>query len=206
MRFLRGLSVFTHTGQRARRRWRQIHIVILSLVFGPTPKSQFAQYARKGLVSEGWRDLVRPDLEADQRVRAKGVGNRHVSCVAALRNQYAADPGDVVARVECAPPPAKVGLEPRGKIHRPIRRRNADVAEVPRAIARRYVHAAAKGDGEVGVVATDALAFVEDIPGALGCMCMLVPKNDMAMNKIANSLHAPPPHGCLTEQIPRYFG
>ena len=48
----------------------------------------------------------------------KGMGNRHVSCVAAFSNQNAADPWHVVAWVKCVPPPAKIGLEPRGKIHR----------------------------------------------------------------------------------------
>src|SRR6266436_4486985 len=89
----------------------------------------------------GLGDLVRPDLEADQRVRAKGVGNWHVSCVAALSDQHAADSRHVITRIEGVPPPAKIGLEPAGEIHRPIRWRHADVAEVPGAIAGRNVHA-----------------------------------------------------------------
>ena len=61
-------------------------------------------------------DLVGPDLEADQRVGAEGLGDRHVGGVAALRDQHAADAGHVVARVESVPVPAEIGLEPAGEI------------------------------------------------------------------------------------------
>jgi hypothetical protein len=40
----------------------------------------------------------------------------------------------------------KISLEPTGKIHRRIHRRYADVAEIARAVARRYIHAAAERD------------------------------------------------------------
>jgi polyphosphate kinase 2 (PPK2 family) len=58
----------------------------------------------------GLGDLVRPDLEADQRVRAKGVGNWHVSRVAALSDQHAAASRHVIARIKGVPPPAKRGI------------------------------------------------------------------------------------------------
>src|SRR5208337_2186435 len=57
-------------------------------------------------------DLVRPDLETEQRIRPEGVSDRHVGCVAALTDQHAADSRDVVARIKGVPPPAKIGLEP----------------------------------------------------------------------------------------------
>src|ERR1700756_5903833 len=65
----------------------------------------------------GLADFVRPDLETDQRVGAEGVGDRHVSRIAPLSDQHAADSRHVVACVECVPPPAKIGLEPAGEIH-----------------------------------------------------------------------------------------
>src|SRR5712691_5967629 len=154
----------------------------------------------------GLGDLVRPDLEADQRVRAKGVGNWHISCLTALSDQHAADSRHVIPRIKGVPPPAKIDLEPAGEIHRPIRWRHVDVAEIAGAIACRNVHAAAKGDGEVRVGATDGLGFIEYITGGLGRTRMLVPKNDVAMNEIANRLHAPPSHGRLPEEVPGYFG
>src|SRR5206468_3776184 len=83
-------------------------------------------------------------------------------------DQHAADSRHVVARVECVPAPAKIGLEPAGEIHWAIGRWHADVPEIAGAIARRNVHAAAERDGEMRVVATHTLAFIEDLPGRHG--------------------------------------
>ena len=95
-------------------------------------------------------------LKLDQRVGAEGVRDRHVGGVAALADQDAADARHVVARVEGVPAAAEIGLEPAGEIHRRVGRRHADVAEIAGAIARRDVHAAAEGDGEMGEVAAHA--------------------------------------------------
>src|SRR6202171_2342773 len=128
-------------------------------------------FASSGLITvptwstTGLADLVRPDLETDQSVGAEGVGDRHVSRIAPSSDQHAADSRHVVARVECVPPPAKIGLEPTGEIHWAIGRWQADVSAVAGAIARRNVHAAAERDGEVREVATHTLAFIEDLPG-----------------------------------------
>src|SRR5207244_5436197 len=62
------------------------------------------------------RNLVGPDLEAGQCVWPKGLGDRHIGSVAALRDQDAADPRHVVARIEGAPVPAEIGFEPAGEI------------------------------------------------------------------------------------------
>src|SRR6266511_1635988 len=88
----------------------------------------------------GLADLIRPDLETDQRVGAEGVGDRHVSRIAPLSDQHAADSRHVVTCVECVPPPAKIGLEPAGEIHWAIGRWRADFAEIAGAIARWNVH------------------------------------------------------------------
>jgi hypothetical protein len=53
-------------------------------------------------------DLVRPDLETDQRVRPKGVGDWHVGGVAALSDEHPADSRHVVARIKGVPPPAEI--------------------------------------------------------------------------------------------------
>src|SRR5204862_3401810 len=62
-------------------------------------------------------DLLRPDLETDLGVGAESMGDRHVRRIAPLSNQHAANSRHVVARVECVPPPANIGLEPAGEIH-----------------------------------------------------------------------------------------
>src|SRR5262249_9539295 len=140
-------------------------------------------------------NLVRPDLEVDQRVRAEGERDRYVGRVAALGNQHAANSRYVVARIKSVPMPAEISLEPGGEVHWAIRRRHADFAEVAGAIARRNVHAAAEGHGEMHVVATHALAFFEHLPGALGRARVLVAKGDVAMDEIANCLEPSPSQG-----------
>src|SRR6185437_2329829 len=55
---------------------------------------------------------------------------------------------------------AEIGLEPAGEVHRDRGRRDADVAKIARAIARRNVHATAEGDCRVGIVAANAGGFV----------------------------------------------
>src|SRR5438552_3047562 len=96
------------------------------------------------------------------------MGDRHVSRIAPLSDQHATYPRHVVPRVEGVPPPAKIGLKPAGEIHWAVRRWHADVPEVAGAIAGRNVHAAAERDGEVRVIATHTLAFVEGLPGRHG--------------------------------------
>src|SRR5258706_16113036 len=101
-------------------------------------------------------DLIRPDFKADQGVWPEGLGDWNVCGIAALGDQDAADPRNVVARIEGVPVAADIGLEPAGKIPRGVGRRHADVAEIAGAIARWNVHAAAERDCQVRVVAADA--------------------------------------------------
>ena len=148
------------------------------------------------------RDLVGPHLEADQRVRPEGLGDRNVGGVAPLRDQDAADPRHVVARIEHLPVAADIGLEPAGEIAGGPRLRRADVAEIAGAIARRNVHAAAERDGEMGVVAADALALVVGFPRGLGGARMLVAERDVTMDVIADRLHPRPARRRILEQLP----
>src|SRR4029453_227479 len=150
--------------------------------------------------------LIRPYLEAPQRVGAEGVGDGNVGGVAAASDQDAADAGHVVARVERVPASAEIGLEPAGEIHRAIGRRHADVAEIAGAIARRNVHAAAEGDSEVGVVAAHASALLVGLPRRLGGAGMLVAELNVVMDEIADRLDAPPTCGRVAEQAPGDLG
>ena len=61
-------------------------------------------------------DLVGPHLETDQRVRPERLGDRNVGGVAALCDQYAADPRHEVAGIERVPAAAEIGLEPAGEV------------------------------------------------------------------------------------------
>src|SRR5438105_14220943 len=103
--------------------------------------------AGRGGTRPSSRNLVGPDLEAGQCVWPEGLGDRHIGSIAALRNQDAADPRNVVARIEGTPVPAEIGFEPAGEIACGPGFRRADVAEIARAIARGNVHAAAERNG-----------------------------------------------------------
>src|SRR4029453_17582239 len=97
-------------------------------------------------VLERIRDLVRPHREPGERIGTERVADCYIRRVAPTRDQHTPDPGNVVARIKDWPAPSEIGLEPGGEIHRTIGRRNTDIAEVPRAVASGYVHAAAEGD------------------------------------------------------------
>src|SRR3954469_8896180 len=56
-------------------------------------------------------NLLGPDAEALQRVRAERRGDRDVRGVAAARDQDAPAAGDVVSRIERVPGPAEIRLE-----------------------------------------------------------------------------------------------
>ncbi len=114
------------------------------------------------------RHLVGPDAKRPQRVRSKGRRDRDVRGVASARDEDPTDALDVVPRVEGVPGAADKRLEPTGEVHRRRILRTTDVAEVTGAIPRRNVHATTEGDGQVGEVATDPPAFIEDLPGGLG--------------------------------------
>ena len=109
-------------------------------------------------------------------------------------------------RIKGVPPPAKIGLEPAREIHRAMRRRHADVAKVPGAIARRNVHAAAECDSKVRVVTTNTLGFVEDLPGGHGLARILVAEGDVAMDEIADRLDARPSRRRAFEEFPGHLG
>src|SRR5260370_40708860 len=77
--------------------------------------------------------------------------------VAALRDEGAADPGGIVARVERVPTVAEIDFDPRCKIIRRIGRWKADIGKVTGAIACRDVQAATKSDGKMsGITAPPA--------------------------------------------------
>jgi MFS family permease len=138
----------------------------------------------------GRRRLVGVHGEALEQVRAESGAERHVGGVAPARHHDAADAGNVVAGIERVPAAAEIDLEPGAEIHRLGLGRNADVAEIAGAIARRDVHAAAQRDRQVGKVAAHAVALDHDVGGGPGGAGVLVAEADVRMNEIADRLHA----------------
>src|SRR6185436_13208232 len=140
------------------------------------------------------RDLVGPDAEALERARAESGGDRDVG-VAPACDQDAPGAGLVVAWIEGVPGAAQVRLEPAGEVHRRVRRGQADVAEVARAVAGGDVQAAAERDRKMRVVAADALAIVEHVPRRLGRARVFVAEGDVLVDEVADRLHARPAEG-----------
>ena len=58
----------------------------------------------------------------------------------------------------------------------------------------------------MGVVAADALAFIEDFPRRHGGAGVLVAESDVAMDEIADRLDPRPARRRRLEQLPRRFG
>src|SRR5208283_5739439 len=99
-----------------------------------------------------------------ERVRTKGRADRDIRCITAAGNQHPADARDVVARVKGVPLAADIGFEPGREIHRRVRERHPDIAEITGAISRRYIHAATEGDGKVREIPADPGAVAESFP------------------------------------------
>src|SRR5207302_2933434 len=137
-------------------------------------------------------DFFRPYRKAAERVRTEGRGDRDIRRVAAARDQRPADARDVVARVENVPLTTEIDFEPGREIHRRIRYRHADIAEIAGAIPCRDVHAAAESDREVGKIAADAGTVAIGFPGGSAGTRVLVAKGDVLVNKVADRLDPAP--------------
>src|SRR6266481_445887 len=99
-------------------------------------------FASLAMTDGGTRALSRDDFVADddeflQVHPPEARGERHVGGVAAGGHQDAADARMVVAGVERVPLARQIDLEPAREIHRRGIGRNADVAHIARAVARR---------------------------------------------------------------------
>ncbi len=114
--------------------------------------------------------------------------------------------GMLFRAIERVPAPSDIGLEPGGKIHRTIGRRDADIAEIARAVASRNVHAAAECDRQMRVVAAHAFAFLESLPRRSRRSGILVAEGDVAMDVVADGLDAAGAGGRCAEQVPRDAG
>src|SRR6202034_741634 len=97
-------------------------------------------------------------------------------------------------------------LEPGAEIHWINVDRNADVAEIPGAIAGGNVHAAAERNGEMGEVAADAYAFLHGIARAAGRARIRVAEADFRVNEIADRLHNSRAAGQVSEPRPGEIG
>src|SRR4029077_11886448 len=112
--------------------------------------------------------------------------------ITAARDHDAADPRTIVARIEGKPAPIKIHLKPGAEIHRRRIGRNADVAEVARAIARRDIHAAAQRHRQMRKITAHADAFFVAFPGRAVAPRMVITETDPLVDVVANRLHTLP--------------
>ena len=134
------------------------------------------------------------------------MGQRHVCGVPAVRDEDTTDPRGVVAWIKGVPTVAQINFNPGGKIHRRVRRGKADVSDVPSAIARRDVQAAAEGDCKMGVVAANAALFLVCFECRSGGAGVLIAEDYVVVHEVADSLHPRPAKWGVSEQPPRLVG
>ena len=97
--------------------------------------------------------------------------------------------GRVVPGVERVPASVQIGFEPSCEVARRERGGGAYIAEISGAVAGRNVHAAAKRDGEMGIVAANADAFLERVLRSTRDPRRLVVERDVTVHVVANRLH-----------------
>ena len=81
-------------------------------------------------------------------------------------------------------------------------RRHADITEVAGAVARRDIHAATKGDREVGEVAADAGAVEEAAIGRSQRVSVLIVEGDVIVHEVDDRLYPAPPGDDIPELRP----
>ena len=145
-----------------------------------------SQPAAAGASSSAWT------LNAGQRERAERGDERDVDRVATAPDDDAADARRVVARVERVPAAVEVGLEPGREVHRLGGRRRLDVRDVAEHVAGRDVQRPAEGDGEVRVVAADALAGPVGVGGRRPRIGRARHPGQVVVDEVDDRLHPAP--------------
>ena len=148
-------------------------------------------------------NFVCPDSEGVQRVGAERRRDGDVGRVATSRQQDPTDARRVVPRIERVPLTAEIGFEPGREIAGRMGWWCADVTQISRAVASRYVQCAAERDGQVSIVTAHAAFFFLGLRRGPRYSRMLVAEGDVLMHEIANRLHARPTGIGLTEVGPR---
>ena len=111
-----------------------------------------------------------------------------VGGIPSLRNEDPPKPDSVISRIEGEPALAEINLHPSRKVHRRIRWRKTDIADIAGAIARGNVEAAAERDREVREVTADANALGIGLGCRAGGACVFIAENEVVMHEVADGL------------------
>src|SRR6516164_3370537 len=161
---------------------------------------------RRAVRTGSFGDFLGHHLEPAEYIGPEGRADRDIGGVAAARHQHPTDARVVVAGVDRMPCPAEINLEPGREIHRRRVGRDADIAEIASAIARRDVHAAAEGDRQMREIATHAGAVTITFPRRPAVAGVLVAEGDMAVDVVEDRLHPAPTEWRGLEQRPGDVG
>jgi hypothetical protein len=151
---------------------------------------------------DGLVNLFGYDFELPEPGSAEGSRDRYIGRVAPGGDQHPSNTREIVPRIESPPFTAKVRFEPRAEIHGARRCRHAYVSEIASGVSGRYVHGAAKRDGEVLEIPADSAAFdsyVECRPCGAG---EAIAKHGVLMDPIADRLNGRPSGRNVAKQIP----
>ena len=110
--------------------------------------------------------------------------------------------GWLLARIERKPAAVQIDLEPRAEIHRRGIDGNADIAEIPRAISRRNVHASTQRNGKMCEIPADANAFVMPFRRCAVAARVMIAEADPRVSVVADCLHPLPARRHIAELGP----
>src|SRR5580704_1242000 len=153
------------------------------------------------LIPLALRNLVADNEEILQVGDSERRRQSNVGGVAPDSHENATDARRVVAGVEGPQAAGKIDFEPGGKVHRRRRKRDTNVAEVSGSVAGGNVERAAEGDGQMLVIAADALPFGEDVEGGFRRPGILVSEDNLLVNPVADSLNARPARQEMSKEV-----
>ena len=109
----------------------------------------------------------------------------------------------IVTRIKGVPTAVKKHLKPGTEIHWCWIAWHADITEIPGAVSRRNVHAAAKRHREMGKVSANAYPFLMAFGSRSIAACVVISKFDLIVNVVADGLHTLPAPAKPAELGPR---
>src|ERR1035438_9925086 len=121
--------------------------------------------------------------------------------IASGRHQNPADPRLMITRIERPPSASQVDFVPGAEVHL-ANYRHTNVAEISRRISCRYMHRAAKRDGQMLEVATNTLSLVVDVQRGFRRPGKVITECDVLVDPIADRLCSRPSRRSAAKQLP----
>src|SRR5580704_16346035 len=137
-----------------------------------------------------------------EKMVAKRHGNGNITRVTASADQDSADPPPVMSRIDGMPVRTKINLEPGAEIHGLDVRWDTNIAQIPRRVTGRNIHAPAQSDCQMRKIAAHANLFAKGFQsGAIGPSLQII-KAEVAVDEVANRCYPRPSRGSVAEGLP----